>query len=183
MRTGIRLRPSSHSDDVCIVATFKSAKTAAKAAAHLDRFITDYRNNPQKYDLDWGPNDAEVFTVENRVNFSVYTAGCLDEVNEIIASHRPTKTEDYVDYQEAEIEVTLPKALTPATMALLLPPEEVDMLKWLKSVEGPKVKNRGKTQTLTWHYAGSGVLYNNTIDMNGKPFRLDEHPNWRADLV
>jgi hypothetical protein len=178
----LKLRPSSHSEDVSIIATYKSAKTATKAAAQLNKFLTGVKDNPQEYDLDWDPNEAEIFTVKNKLHFSVYTSGYLEEVDEIIGAHHPKETVDYANYQEVEIEATVPKNLTPATMVLVLTPTEIKTLKWLKLTVGePTVKNNGKTQQLKWHYQGNGILYNNTLEMDGTVFDLDEHPNWQAD--
>jgi hypothetical protein len=180
MKMQIRFRPSSHSEDVSLVATYNNVKTAKKVAGRLKRFVADCKNNPKKYDLDWSADEAQISATKNKVNFYVYTAGYLEEVEAIIAAENPV---DYLDYQGIDVTVTLPKALTTATMALVLTPEEVEMLKWLKLILGrPKVKSNGKILMLNWHYHGNEIK-NNPLNIGGKKFKLDKHPNWQARHV
>jgi hypothetical protein len=180
----IKFRPSSHSDDVTLVATYAKPETANKAAQLLEKFLAEVKANPNAHHLDWGPDDAEAFTHGNRLLFNVYTAGYLDEVDAIINGLKPEKVGEFIDFQEVEIEVTLPKGLTKKVTPLVLTAEEAEVIRWLKKEVGtPQTETVGEQEKLKWTYSGSGIYYGSTLVIDGREFILDQHQNWRVSFI
>jgi len=179
-----KFRPSSHSEDVTLVATYTKPEVANKAAQLLEKFLAKVKANPNAYRLDWTPDDVEVFTHENQLHFNVYTAGYLEEVDAIINGLKPKKVGEFIDFQEVEIEVTIPKRLTKKAAPLVLAADESETIKWLKKEVGkPQTETVGEQEKLKWIYSGSGIYYGSTLVINGREFRLDQHQNWRVGYL
>lgn len=93
-------RPSGHSSYYTIVATFESEAETKKVAGKLGEALEDKKLWEE---CDWEPSDATLTTDGRKVTFSVYTAGYLEAVDEIIRASSPQKIEEYEDMQELEI--------------------------------------------------------------------------------
>jgi len=177
-----KFRPSSHSEDYTIIATFNDEKTAEKVEGALLRMLEDMRNNLEDYDVDWSPDEAHVTTNGNQVIFEVYTAGYLDDVESLIRKiAKPLCVECYQDYQEIVICVKVPKGLSPEMALLVLDKDEAEAIKWLMKTCGePKIVEAGKHWIFKWLYSGDGIYYERTLHLGDIRIDLNEHKNWEV---
>lgn len=179
-----KFRPSSHSEDYTIIATYKNEKAARKVKAALFKMLEDMKKNSNEYDVDWDPEDASVSSAGEKVFFEVYTAGYLDCVEALLEKvAKPVESiECYQNYQELEIWVKVPKGLTPEAAMLVLSKEEGEAVRWLISNCGrPKVEDcgDGKHQIFKWFYRGDEIYYDGVLQV-GFEFPVDELENWKV---
>ncbi|RLF12948.1 MAG: hypothetical protein DRJ69_00170 [Thermoprotei archaeon] len=180
-----KFRPSSHSEDFTLIATYSSSEKAAVVEETLKRFLEDMEEHPDDYDTDWDPDDARVFKRGNEVWFNVYTAGYLDDVESAILKGKPEKVECYRDYQELTVRVKVPAGLTPEVAVLIGDKDEAEAIRWLTENCGkPKVvENGGDDELLEWMYCGDGIYddYENKLYLGGIEFDLNKHRNWEVE--
>jgi len=177
-----KFRPSSHSDDYTIIATYKDMKKAEKVKKALERLLKDMEENEDDYDVDWSPDEAYVSLDGNRVWFEVYTAGYLDDVESVIRKvAKPENIECYANYQEITVRVRIPEDLTIESAMLVLDKEEAEAIKWFRENCGePEVKNCGDgTQILEWFYSGDEIYYDDTLYV-GFEFHVGDRDNWEV---
>jgi len=180
----LHFRSSSHSDDVTVIATFATNKAAKEVVSKLSKFIAEVKANREQFKVDWNPDEVELFIEGKQVEFHVYTVGYLDEVDTILNSGKPKKNDCYINVQVLEITVTIPKGLTPKTVALVMSPEEAKVLLWLeKNIGKPSIREVNGQSELKWNYYGNGIWYGSTLAIDGHEFQLDEHPNWSVNYV
>ena len=177
-----KFRPSSHSDNYLIIATYKDEKTARKAVDALRRMLEDMRKNPDSYDVDWSSEDADVSTAGESVFFEVYTAGYLECVESLLRKvAKPVEVECYQNYQEFVIHVKVPSGLTPETAVLVLEKDEAEAVKWLmKNCGPPKILDGGGCQVFEWFYRGDEIYYDGALHI-GFEFQVDGRENWEVD--
>jgi hypothetical protein len=179
-----KYRPSSHSDDYTIIATYKSAKAAEKVKETLTKMLEDMKKNEKDYETDWAPDDAHISTEGSKVWFDAYTAGYMDDVESVLRKvAEPKEIECYRDYQELIVRVKVPKGLTPEAAMLVLDKEEAEAIKWFRENCGPpKVIDvgDGEHQTFEWFYKGDNI-YSDGILYIGFEFRIDDCGNWKVE--
>jgi hypothetical protein len=139
----IRFRPSSHSDDGTIVATFKTEAKAKEAAECIDTF--QLRRDKNKVVL--------VFCNE--------PPGSIDWYTKSLNSHGAVQTKYYMRYEELVIRVFLPLGVTRAMVPLIVNVETFKILQELRQ-RCPKqnikeIKTEGGL-VLRFKYEGEGIL-------------------------
>ena len=93
-----KFRPSSHSDDFTIIATYQTVEDTGKATDAVNKILKDMEEHPESYDTDWSPDEAHVSASGNQVNFEVYSAGYIDDVESVVRkAANPEKVECYSD--------------------------------------------------------------------------------------
>ena len=179
-----KFRPSSHSDDYTLIATYKSVVRAEKVEKTLKKLLKDMKDHSNDYDTDWSPDEAHVSVSRKKVWFEVYTAGYLDDVESVLRKTAvPEEVECYRDYQELTVRVTVPKDLTPESAMLILDKDEAEAIKWFKENCGePKVVECGDgiRQTLEWFYSGEGIYSESTLYL-GFEFYVGDRDNWEVE--
>ncbi|MEM2045434.1 MAG: hypothetical protein QXO20_04560 [Candidatus Bathyarchaeia archaeon] len=177
-----KFRPSSHSDDYLIIATYRDGKAAEKAKQALQRLLEDMRKNPGIYDTDWRPDDAKISTIGEKVFFQVYTAGYVDCVESIMKKvSKPVELERYQNYQELTIRVKAPRNLTPEAAVLILGGDEAEVIKWLiKNCGPPEITDVGDQRIFTWIYRGDEIYYDRALHV-GFVFQVDGRANWEVE--
>jgi hypothetical protein len=181
----MKFRPSSHSDDCSLIATFETAKTAERSMAALKKLLSDMRRHPKKYATDWGPDDAMLFREGNTVIFTAYTAGDFEIPSSILKKWMPRKLDVYEDYQELNVTVKVPAGMNAETAALALGKDDAAMLSWFMSNIGrPTIWQKGKVQTLTWTYKGAGIYgkEDDTLTLN-REFPLEKRKRWTVTVL
>jgi len=181
-----KFRPSSHSEDYTIIATYRDAETAKRVEEALHRMLEDMEENMEDYDTDWGPDEADVSVEGDKVYFEVYTAGYLDCVESLIRKvAKPVSVECYQNFQQLEISVVVPKGLTPETAMLVMDSDEAEVVKWLtKNCGPPQIADcgDGKHQVFKWFYRGDEIYYDGVLNV-GFEFPIDDMKNWEVDYV
>lgn len=151
-------RPSSHSEDYTLIATFEKIEDAKRATASMKRFLKDMANLSEKHPVDWRPSDAILLREKKVVTFTVYTAGDLNDPAAVLEEWNPKKLEVYENYQDLRVTVTLPRGMSIEAAALILGRDDAEMIRWFtKHVGKPKVKIDEKVQLLTWTYKGDWI--------------------------
>jgi len=165
MFENVKFRPSSHSEDYTIFARFKDAATAQHVAEILKKLLEDMEKHPEDYEIDWLPDEAKVTQYGDTVEFTVYTAGYLQEVEATLRKYdSPTELKVYRDYQELTIRLHLPEGATLETLPLLLDSEDLAIVRWLNQNCGePQVIIRDGKKLLAWHYAGDAIYYDGIL--------------------
>ena len=177
-----KFRPSSHSDDFTLIATYKDEESARKVEDALKRLLKDMEENIDDYDTDWSPDEASVSLDGNKVWFEVYTAGYLDDVESVIRKvAKPENIECYANYQEITVRVRIPKGLTIESAMLVLDKEEAEAIKWfIEKCGKPAIKECGdNTQILEWFYSGDEIYYDDTLYV-GFEFYIGDRDNWEV---
>ena len=160
-------RPSGHSSYYSIVARFESEEETKKVASKL----RDALGNKSLWEeCDWEPNDATLTTDGRNLSFSVYTAGYLEAVDEIIRASSPQKIEEYEDMQELEVTFSFDSPnVTLDDIKLLLLIKHPD-LEYLFSHSEGRVEceeSRGMTKGIL-HYVGD-YAYDGEGELLGHP--------------
>ena len=179
-----KFRPSSHSEDLTFIATYKSEEAAEKVYDTLKKMLEDMEWNPDDYETDWSPDEADVNLWGNEVWFGVYTAGYLDDVESVMKKVAiPEKLECYRDYQELVIRVKVPKGLTPETAVLVLDREEAEAIRSLMTLCGePKIEKGEKDELVfVWYYRGDGIYDDGVLYLSGNELRVDERESWEVE--
>jgi hypothetical protein len=180
----IKFRPSSHSEDYTLIATYKTKAAAKGAFSGVERLLEDMNTNPSDYNTDWGPESAEVSLKGEQVIFSVYSGGSPDDVEAVMKKFKPAKIREYEGFQEIRVTVKIPLKLTMKSAELVLDKQELQVIKWLKKEVGkPDVEVDGEQQSLIWEYRGNGIFDYNEITIPDCELDLDEHPNWKVEYL
>jgi hypothetical protein len=177
-------RPSSHSDDYSLIATFETVETAKRAMAAVGRLLKNMVDSSKGYHADWMPDEARLFRQKEVVTFAVNTAGDLKYPVAALKQWTPKKLEEYINYQELRVTVTLPLGMNAKTAALILGRDDVEMIRWLTKHAGkPQVKTEEKSQTLTWTYKGGGI-YDDANELHlDYVIPLANHKCWTVTLL
>jgi hypothetical protein len=161
----LKFRPSSHSTDLTVIGTFKSAKEAKNFEKKLRTFVKQVDNGVIGQDFDWDGSNASVFRRGKRVYFNTETNGKLDEVETLMYSDPSIKNVSTCeDYQELTVTLHIDKKLqlkkVSDALALILSPEDVTLIRELNKECGkPKMRldPQTKQQEFVWHYEGESV--------------------------
>jgi len=186
----VSFRPSSHSADLTIVATYKSMEEAREIEKKLIRLVDDAKNDASDaFNLEFDPTETYVGRTRNRVYLDTNTDDNLPKTQSFIKENsNPQTVEAIPDYQELRIYVKVAKNLIvqntigPA-LALVLDGPEVKLMEWLmKNCGEPQtMRNNDRTQTvLKWHYRGEAIYMedeNSLLDVN-----LDKKDNWEVQV-
>lgn len=175
-----KFRPSSHSEDYTVIAKYQTDEDAAKAQKAVAELLKKMETEPEKYDADWSPDDAQISTAGSQVSFEVYSAGYLDDVEAALQEvATPESLNSYSNYQEVTISVKIPKGLTPQTAMLVLDPDEAKAIKWLKeNIGDPKIiADENGEQMYEWFYAGDQIYCDDCLSV-GFDFVVSERDNW-----
>ena len=139
----IYFRPSSHSEDGTIVATFKTQKHAAEALRKLKHL------GARRLDKKVGVAclDAEYKTIE--------------KCKEILGELSPINVEETEDYrQEVIIEATVPLGTTLETAPLMLDQRDLQILKGLiKECGKPELVNTKKKTIIRFRSVNEDMLF------------------------
>jgi hypothetical protein len=139
----VRFRPSSHSDDGTLIATFKNAAEAKKVAERIDTV-------PLK-----GKKNKVVLVFNNELE------GSIDWYTKRLKSLGAIRTKYYMRYEELVIRVFLPLGITKAMLPLVVNVETFEILRELRkrcpeqSIKEFKTK---KGLVLRFKYEGEGLL-------------------------
>jgi hypothetical protein len=176
----IKFRPSSHSDNYTVIATYKDSKTAEKAHEKLRKFV---ENLPEDAPVDWGPDEACCSLDGNTVRFDVDTAGDTNDVECILQSEAPTALQVTADYQEVDVSLQVKKSVTIESLPLILSKTEAAAFAHMVRLCGrPAEEMHGDTKILRWTYRGESIYCedDNTLDV-GFWLELNKHKNWQVD--
>jgi len=177
----LKFRPSSHSDDITLIAYYKTDKKADKAEQVMQRLIKDMKQLDHDYELDWDPDEANVSVNGDQVVFEVYTAGYLEDVYVTLVKTGATKIEAFQDYQEVTIQLVVPLKASMETLPLLLKNDDVALMKWLTETCGqPKIIKEENQTKIEWFYRGD-YIYNEEENVLYGNVELDfgKNPMWR----
>ena len=182
-----RFRPSSHSEDITLIARYADPADADKAYDALKRLLKDMEENIDEYEVDWSSDEAGVeLWDKHTVVFNVYTAGYLEDVEAVLRRFKSLqKIDAYTNYQEVVITVKLP-ATSKEAAALILEPEELNAIRWLEQhckCEQEKLKDGNLA--LKFYYAGDQIYDEcaNTLHLGSGVLDLDEHKNWEVEVL
>jgi hypothetical protein len=142
MQVTVKFRPSSHSEDGTIVATFANAKQAAQAAKHVQCYGGRRLDNKVKVECCNGEY------------------GTLQHAEDILRGYAPLKIEDLDDYQDLTIEVTLPRGITEEAAPLIINDNTLRIIRGLRRRCGkPQIIDGKKTRKMVFHYVGEDTIY------------------------
>lgn len=67
-----KFRPSSHSDDFTLIATYKDEESALKVGEALKKLMEDMKEHESDYETDWDPNETtiNVFKANSGLKFT-----------------------------------------------------------------------------------------------------------------
>jgi len=161
----LKFRPSSHSTDLTVIGTFKSAKEAKNFEQKLRTFVKQVDDDVIRQDFDWNGSNASVFRNGKKVYFNADTNGNLDEIEDLMGSDPSIKNVSTCeDYQELTVTLHTDEKLqlknVSDALALVLSPEDVTLIRELNKECGkPKMwlDPQTKRQEFVWHYEGETV--------------------------
>lgn len=183
----VKLRPSSHSDDVTVVVTYDDEATAEKAFKLLKALLEDVKRNPDLYEnaIDWSPDEAWVSLQGKSVAFSAYTAGrvkCVEYTMKKVS--KPASIRHYVNWQHLAIILEVPAGLTITSAIVILDDEEREAVRRLLKLCGePKVRDQGDKRMFIWNYVGRWIFSKGKLYLDDFTFRIDGRENWRVEWL
>ena len=141
----IKFRPSSHSEDGTIVATFEKREVAKKALEKLDQVLQCA--------------SCSVFKKKVKVKCGDCEYGTLDRATHILVRFGAKSVEEVGSYQELTITVTLPPKVTIETSPLVLDKNTASIIKELVAIcPRPKQKMTEKETVYTFKYSGPSIF-------------------------
>jgi len=150
----IHFRPSSHSEDGTVIATFKTAHDAVKALRRLKHF---------------GARQ-----VKNQVAIACLNAEyeTLERANKILSKMQTVKIENFKEYHQIIIiEAVLPPKTSLKNAALVLDKKDVQLLMGLTRICGsPQTINMKKHTVLRFKYVGDDMLFSNFHQIPEEPY-------------
>jgi hypothetical protein len=147
----VKFRPSSHSEDGTIIATFADEKQAKAVAKRLRRY------------------GARQLSCRVGVSCSDAEYGTIERVNRIFDKCDAEEVEQDDMYQELIIEVTLPIGVPLNAVPLVVDPETAEIITKLTRWRGkPEEKLTQQSRKLIYRYEGQKYVYSNC--------RTDESP-------
>lgn len=178
----LKFRPSSHSEDYTIIATYENKSDAENVEEALLKMLGDMKKNMDGYDTDWSPDEAYVSSDGERVIFEVYSAGYLEDVESVLRKvAKPVELDCYTNYQRLEISVSVPSGVTPESALLILGKKEAEALRWLLKYCGkPQIEDSGKRGVFKWYYEGDGIYDDGTLYV-GFEFQVERYRNWNVE--
>ena len=174
-----KFRPSSHSEDYTISATYKTKRESLNAHKKLECLLEDIRKNPSRYNVDWNPDDASFRLNGKTVLFGVYSNGDIRDIEDILSDAE--EYEVHTNYQEVTVKVKVPKGSSFEAALLILDGEEAEALKELKEVsQGTKVEEDAENRFFIFEYRGDGIFDDcqNLLLVGKVAFDLSQRDNW-----
>jgi hypothetical protein len=169
----LKIRPSSHSEDYTLIATYKTVSTALKAQTLLNKSLNDMRLHQNDYPGSWDVQDAHVSVVRNVLTFKIVYASGVTDAEALIQKTSPKTTTVYANgkkqpatvfglardfLQSLTITLTLPKKANKPIAQLLLSEQEQRLVTWLNKVFTLVEETEdAKTQKRTWKGMGVGI--------------------------
>jgi alpha-L-fucosidase len=148
----IKFRPSSHSEDGTIIATFSNEKRAKEVVKRLKRY------------------GARQLGCRVGVSCSDAEYGTIERVDEVFSEYDAEDVEQYDMYQELIIEVTLPIGVPLSAVPLVVDRETAEIIvkltKWLGK---PEEKLTRQSKKLIYRYEGEKYVYAK-YGVNFEPF-------------
>ena len=152
MKARIYFRPSSHSEDYTIVATFPSVEKAlnamknAPAGKRRGNKLLVYLSNSYRIDA--------------------------DEVEAQLEEFEPSNVQVYDCYQELVVQFVLPRGISKDTLLLVLNREQLLIMHRLTTqCRTPKITRTNEKEIWTFEYAGERIFF----DYHNSQFRIGEH--------
>jgi len=180
-----KFRPSSHSEDYTLIATYANEEDAMSVAKKLFEMLEDMERNIDSYDTDWSPDDAHVSIDGRRVIFNVYTAGYLSDVRALLEKvAEPQSLECYENYQSLTISMVVPKDLSVEAAMVVCQNEEAEAIRWLvKNCGQPKIVDEKNMRIFRWDYCGDEIYdYDEGILRLGDlQFEVHKYKNWSVN--
>jgi len=161
MRTLIRFRPSSHSDNCTIIARYKTEKEAEWELGKLRRFLKKLRAHKQHaswgtpLDTDWHPSQAGVKLEKKKLKFQVYTDDFVKQVLKVFERSKPKKITVLHEHLEIRITLMTPTKTTLNFLPLMLTLSEAKIVQKLNHLCGlPRCVTRMGKQYFYWYFNG-----------------------------
>jgi len=163
----IKFRPSSHSEDGTVVATFNDETEARHAAKKLGNYARHKRVGCMVRVHCHGGNHGTLRKASN----IFYRAGA--------------KTVEHFDdnYQELTIEITLPKGATLETFIFLADADTANIIRQLTKTCPPPKQTLGKTTKITFNYKGKQIYLKKGYRWEKAPYGLFLLGNHRISLT
>jgi len=171
-KTRVKFRPSSHSDDYIVLATYKSEHIAEKVQKALSAFLTSVQNGKILDSsitknlpglVDWFPHKSAVHRKGKTVTFVYDSTGRIPYIERLM-TRLAHPTEIYWEPQKLIIQMRVPKTITPETppniVALVISSIRAEEITWLNQYCGQAKSETSydpKYHYLTWHYAGTRI--------------------------
>ena len=151
-----------------MVGIFDSTENAKKAQRVLRAAL---REKDRWKEEDWDQEEASLGLTGTHVKFSVYTAGYLEQVFEILKSQNPKEMREYQNAQELEVsfEFDSPEARLEDIIILLL--LKHPFLQELVRESKARVERTqdGRRTVCTFHYYGDWVYDSGDSELLGHP--------------
>jgi len=183
-----KFRPSSHSTDYVLIATYGDEREASKAVrrlkAELRRLQKIEREDLNKYPFDWAAGDAYFYRDKHKAVFQVYSSEVPEPIKRLMEENAEEVTVRE-GQQALRIRVELPKGVSMETAPLLLDADEVNALKLLVKVAGkPKVKRVKGSEVWEWCHIGE-LSYVEALNelFYGDDFAFKLPCNWRVRIM
>ena len=184
MKRCLQFRPSSHSEDYTLVATYTNKAKAMKAYKALKRFLRRAEDDEGVKERDWSLDEAKVYLHNRKVLFSVYTSGCLDQIRAVLNTHHPIDLKEYKDYQEVEIRVKLPPGVTADIANLFLPKDQAVAFGKLKQLCSTKIRRNKRSTVFIFRYAGEEIYSEEDgVLCLDNCYPVDSWKNWETYLL
>jgi hypothetical protein len=183
----VKFRPSSHSTDLTLIATYGSADEAAASEKVLLAFAAKLEKagaNP----YDWLPDNIEVHHRGKQLRFAAETNGQLNEIEDELRSHGSPKTIQRFEYlQDLTITATFPSTqllenVSVEILILVFGGAQARLIKGLQEECGTPKKRANKNKlTLTWTYSGNYAYNEDENQLFGVSLRGLE--NWAVERL
>ena len=149
----MKFRPSSHSTDCTIVATYNSEETARKVGKKTGGYCFGNKVAQYVWNGTWEDVDEVIAELSSFDNESVHVYHC---------------------YQEIQVEVYLPKGATAETIPLLLTSDQLKIVRKLSQFCKPKKeKVDQQTDKLVFNYKGEKIFYSEEDMCDEEAFFFD----------
>jgi len=182
-----KFRPSSHSTDLTIVATYKSEGEAAAGEKALLTFVEKLGKAGDNNSYDWLPDDVCVSHGGKQLFFSAETNGQLDEIeDELRFRGKPRMIQRFECMQDLTITAKFqsPQVLENASveiLSLLFGAAQAKLIKvLLEECGAPKKQVDKKRLTLTWTYLGDYAYNEDENSLFG--ISLNGLENWTIEF-
>jgi hypothetical protein len=176
VKIAVSFRPSSHSEDGTIVATFKSEEEAKAAAKKLE-LVGDKQKKRHK----------------NLVLVGFWNAdfGTIPPVAQALKNLGAAQTRVYNAYQELTVEFEFPLDVPPKMLPLLFDADSLGIWNWFSQQCQKQEFKRGGKQIIQFFYCGDAVYLNplnsavtsEQICVDGKRFKIGRNIQVRAHLM
>lgn len=186
----IKLRPSSHSGDYTVMATYRDENSAELARGKLSnlvqRLACAQTFMEKKVDIDWNASEATCRRTRKTVYLTANTDGTFfGEVEQVLRDEGSKEVQTLEDYQELVVSIKVQPEVTLDALSLLLPKDDAQALAWLVAECGrPEERVTKGGKLLSWEYCG-GEIYDE--DRNevyvGFWLSLDRHKKWHVNSI